>query len=76
MKRDFLDLRFIIGLFFSLSGLILFIGSFILKASSGKSEITNFWSGIFYLVFGVFMILLWFFGSKEEEKNEKKISEE
>mgnify|MGYP001285163871 CR=1 FL=1 len=67
MKKDILDLRFIIGLFFAITGVILLIASLTLQTTTGKSETTNFWSGIFYIVFGVFVILLWNFGKTESE---------
>lgn len=68
MKRDVLDLRFIIGLFFGLMGLILVIGSFLLQTDGEKSETTNFWSGLTYVGFGLLMIVLWMTG-KNESKN-------
>lgn len=70
MKKDILDLRFIIGLFFSIVGLALVIASFLMQTTVEKSEETNFWSGIFYVVFGVLMIALWFYGKSENEYEE------
>lgn len=70
MKKDILDLRFIIGLFFSLVGCALIIVSFAMTTTEGKSEITNFWSGLFYIIFGVFMIVLWYFGKHEDDHSE------
>lgn len=67
MKKDILDLRFIIGLFFSLVGLALVAGSFLLTTTEGKTEVTNFWSGLFYIAFGMVMIVLWSTGSNEAE---------
>lgn len=68
MKRDVLDLRFIIGLFFGLIGMILVLGSFWLQTDGEKSETTNFWSGMTYIGFGVLMIVLWFFGKTQTEE--------
>jgi drug/metabolite transporter (DMT)-like permease len=67
MKKDILDLRFIIGLFFTLVGLALMVVSFVMTTSEGKSEVTNFWSGIFYIAFGIIMIILWYTGENEEK---------
>ncbi len=69
--KNLLDLRFIIGLFFSLVGLALFIGSLSMQAGIGKSETTNFWSGIFYIVFGVLMIILWLVGRNKPAAEEE-----
>lgn len=74
MKKDFLDLRLIIGLFFLLVGLILFIGSFVMKTTEGKSEVTNFWSGMVYVVFGVTMISFW--TRHGHKSDEPEVSEE
>lgn len=70
MKKDILDLRFIIGLFFSLVGCALIIASFAMTTTEGKSEVTNFWSGLFYIIFGAFMIALWYFGKHEDDRSE------
>lgn len=67
MKKDILDLRFIIGLFFSLLGIALVLASLMMETTAGKSEITNRWSGLFYICFGVFMIILWYYGKNENE---------
>lgn len=64
--NNILDLRFIIGLFFSITGLILIIGSELMQAGVGKSETTNFWSGIVYVAFGALMIVLWLTGRKKK----------
>ncbi len=50
-----LDLRFVIGSFFSLVGLLILIYSFI--SSSDGSEV-NRWCGIVFVLFGIFMIVL------------------
>ena len=77
MKKDFLDLRLIIGLFFLLVGLILFIGSFVMKTTEGKSEVTNFWSGMVYVIFGAIMILFWMrHGHKTDEQEVSEDSEQ
>lgn len=65
MKRDILDLRFIIGLFFALIGIALVLASFLMETTADKSEITNRWSGLLYIAFGILMIMLWYFGKNE-----------
>lgn len=66
-NKDILDLRFIIGLFFGVTGIILIIGSLILTTGVEKSEETNFWSGVVYVIFGLFMVILWTVGNKKKE---------
>lgn len=69
--KNILDLRFIIGLFFSIAGLLLLIGSEIMEAGVGKTETINFWSGIVYIAFGAFMIVLWLTGRKKTSDEEE-----
>lgn len=61
MKNIF-DLRFIIGLFFLLVGIFLFITSFVSHPVLGKTETVNFWCGIVYIAFGILMLILWRIG--------------
>ena len=72
MKKDILDLRFIIGLFFSLIGIALVLASLLMQATAERSETTNLWSGVFYVAFGVVMILLWYYGKNENEQISEK----
>ncbi len=51
------DLRLIIGLFFSLSGLVLSASYFV--SAQAKHPELNLYSGIVMLVFG--LLMLWFF---------------
>ncbi len=69
--KNILDLRFIIGLFFSLVGIFLLIGSFIMNPAAGKTETTNMWSGIVYIVFGIIMLILWLVGKGKVAENEE-----
>jgi hypothetical protein len=57
------DLRFIIGLFFSLCGLILLLSYFI-AAESNHPEL-NLYAGGIMLVFGLVMLLLFYKGDAE-----------
>lgn len=65
MKKNILDLRFVIGLFFLLVGVFLFIGSFVMQAGPDKTEVVNRWCGVVYIIFGIVMLALWKFGKAE-----------
>ena len=56
MNRIF-DLRFVIGIFFLVTGILLLVHSF-LATSSADVQTINRWCGIVFSVFGVLMILL------------------
>lgn len=55
-----LDLRFVIGLFFTIIGLLLLIQSITGTTTLETGESINRWTGIAFSLFGVFMILLSF----------------
>ncbi|MDB5284744.1 MAG: hypothetical protein JWO06_3819 [Bacteroidota bacterium] len=57
------DLRFIIGIFFSLTGLILLLSYFI-KTENNHPEM-NLYSGGLMLVFGLLMLVLFYRGDAE-----------
>ncbi len=57
------DLRFIIGLFFSLTGLILLLSYFI--AHEKNHPELNLYSGGLMLVFGLVMLVLFYRGDVE-----------
>lgn len=63
--KNILDLRFIIGLFFAIVGIILLIGAEMMQPGIGKTETTNFWSGIVYVIFGLFLLILWFSNKRD-----------
>jgi hypothetical protein len=50
------DLRFVIGSFFSIIGILLLIYGFLIEAGAGSP--VNKWCGGAFVVFGVIMILL------------------
>ena len=52
-----LDLRFVIGVFFTLIGFLLLVHSFVVSA---EGEFVNRWAGVVFLIFGVLMIVLSF----------------
>lgn len=55
MRKKATELSFIIGLFFLLVSLILLIGHFV---SDLLTAPINLYSGIVFLLFGIFMILI------------------
>ncbi len=61
--KQITDLRFIIGIFFSLSGLILLLTYFITTESN--HPIMNLYAGGVMLVFGLVMLLLFYKGDAE-----------
>lgn len=61
-----LDLRFVIGLFFLATGSLLVGHYVIVGKSQGDYPTINLWSGMGFLLFGVFMVLLSL--RKEEEE--------
>jgi len=61
--KKFTDLRFIIGLFFSLTGLILLLSYFI-AAESNHPEL-NLYAGGVMLTFGLVMLFLFYRGDAE-----------
>ena len=62
MKKLF-DLRFVIGLFFTVIGLMLSVYH---QFSNELSNI-NFWCGLVFLVFGISMIVLSYTAKVEDE---------
>jgi len=60
-----LDLRFVIGVFFTLIGLLLVGYSFMGSLENGQS--INRWCGIIFSVFGIVMILLSFVKDADDE---------
>jgi hypothetical protein len=55
-----LDLRFVIGLFFTIIGLLLLIHSFIYAGEVEGGQTINRYTGFTFLLFGVFMVVLSF----------------
>ena len=56
MNSKIFDLRFVIGLFFTVIGVILFVYNLTSNAPSN----VNKWSSVMFLIFGVGMIILSF----------------
>lgn len=59
------DLRFVIGLFFTVVGLLLLGYHFI--GSRATAEMVNLWTGGIFLLFGVFMVVLSYKQAPPEE---------
>ena len=55
MLKRLNELNFVIGLFFTIVSLILLADNFFNKGSAGK---LNLYTGIAFLIFGLFMIML------------------
>ncbi|HYH14942.1 MAG TPA: hypothetical protein VD794_06975 [Flavisolibacter sp.] len=55
-----LDLRFVIGLFFTIIGLLLLLYGFFATTQLETGESINRYTGLVFLAFGILMILLSF----------------
>jgi hypothetical protein len=55
MKKLF-DLRFVIGVFFAVIGVLLLVYGFV--APGGEGEYINKWCGGIFIAFGAFMLIL------------------
>jgi uncharacterized membrane protein YesL len=55
MYRRLNELNFVIGLFFTIVSLILLADNFFAKGSPGK---LNLYTGLVFLIFGLFMIII------------------
>ena len=54
--KKLLDLRFVIGVFFTLIGFLLLAYHFM--SAEGTTSAVNLWAGVVFAVFGLLMILL------------------
>ncbi len=57
MEKRFTDLRFVIGLFFSITGILLLIAAFTKVAAHKWEENVNLYAGLVVLIFGIGMFL-------------------
>jgi len=64
------DLRFVIGSFFLIVGILLVIYSFLNE--TGQAKVINLWCGISFSVFGILMIVL----SLQKEAHDEILEEE
>jgi sulfite exporter TauE/SafE len=51
------DLRFVIGAFFTVIGILL-LGYSFTATSAENTQVVNRWCGIVFMIFGIFMIVL------------------
>jgi len=65
--KKLLDLRFVIGVFFTIVGILLSIYHFVGTKNEEMSSSINIWAGIVFLVFGVGMILFSYINNTIEE---------
>ena len=65
--KDVLDLRFIIGAFFLVVGILLLLSSFLIHFSVEGGQSIDRDSGIVFIIFGLLMLALWKFGKKGGE---------
>ncbi len=63
--KKFFDLRFVIGMFFLVVGILLLIYSFV-SPSVAHPEV-NRWSSIFFIAFAIIMIIMSFDKKPEDE---------
>lgn len=63
-KNKILDLRFVIGAFFTIISILLLVYSF---TTNGASQSVNRWCGTTFLIFGVAMIILSFAKDADDE---------
>lgn len=66
------DLRFVIGSFFLVVGILLLAYSFFAVTSADYSQTVNRWCGVVFIVFGIVMIVLSF----QKEANDELIEKE
>jgi hypothetical protein len=71
MQKLLLDLRFVIGLFFTIIGLLLLVYSFFATTQLETGESINRYTGGIFLAFGVFMIIL----SQRKEGHDELLEE-
>ena len=64
------DLRFVIGSFFSIVGILLLIYGFLIETEASRN--INRWCGIVFLLFGIVMIIL----SLQKEAHDELLEEE
>jgi uncharacterized membrane protein HdeD (DUF308 family) len=64
--NKFIDLRFVIGSFFTVVGILLIIYSFLNKT---EVQDVNRWCGGIFIIFGIIMILLSYQKKSQEESH-------
>ncbi len=64
--KNVLDLRFIIGAFFLVVGILLLLSSFLIHFTVEGGQGIDRDSGIVFIIFGLLMLAMWKFGKKGE----------
>jgi prolipoprotein diacylglyceryltransferase len=64
------DLRFVIGLFFTIIGIVILIYSFITTSDTNRQDI-NQWGSVSFIIFGIVMIVL----SLRKDANDELLEE-
>lgn len=65
--KKLLDLRFVIGAFFTVIGFLLVIYHFAGTTNTRSNTSVNIWCGILFLIFGIGMIILSYLQKLGEE---------
>ena len=68
MMNRLLDLRFVIGLFFVVVGRLLFGYSFLTSKADDALITVNRWTGVVFMLFGLFIIYLHYVAERKEER--------
>ena len=66
-----LDLRFVIGVFFTLIGLLLLVYSFTTGGATESAGSVNRWAGVVFTIFGILMIVMSFRKEAHDEMLEE-----
>jgi hypothetical protein len=65
--KKLLDLRFVIGVFFTVVGSLLILYHFIGESATESNTMINIWCGVLFLLFGISMIVLSYLQKIEED---------
>lgn len=66
MNNKLFDLQFVIGVFFTLVGIIVFVSSFFTTANISYAHAINLYSGAGLALFGIVMLVSFHFRTKEK----------
>ncbi|HEY8659912.1 MAG TPA: hypothetical protein VIL78_12820 [Hanamia sp.] len=65
--KKLLDLRFVIGMFFTIVGTLLVVYDFVAQKNTKMNTSVNVCSGVLFLLFGIVMIILSYRSKVDEE---------
>ena len=66
--KKLLDLRFVIGVFFAIVGILLTV-YYLFSSKPPDSSSVNIWCGVVFMLFGVVMIALSYLNKNSEEQS-------